>query len=66
VTTTGSTTLTTTVWVIDRVHNHTADSWTDTAMTVLTSFTDVGELVLNLPYLTNCGPAVVFYFSQLA
>jgi hypothetical protein len=41
-------TVTTTVWVIDSIHNDTTNTWTDTLATVTTCRTDLYVLVLDV------------------
>jgi hypothetical protein len=52
------TTLTTTVWVIDRVHHNTTNGWTHTAPTHRTSFTDFAQIVFAVTDFTNRSTAL--------
>lgn len=65
-TTTGCTTLTTTVWVINRVHNNTADGWANTLVTVTTGFTKVLVAVIRVGNSANSGHAFLTNQTQLA
>jgi hypothetical protein len=51
-------TITTTMRVINSIHNDSSNAWSDTLITVTTSFTDLNVLVLFVTDATNGSHAV--------
>src|SRR5690606_6538005 len=66
VTSTGGTTLTTTLWVIDRVHGHTANGGTHTAPALGTSLAQGTQVMLTVGDLADGGAAVRWQLAHLA
>ena len=53
-----STTITTTVWVVRGVHDHTTNSWADTLVAAAAGFADFYVLVLLVAKHANAGGAL--------
>jgi hypothetical protein len=58
------TTLTTTMWVINRIHDHTTNRWTNTSPAHCASFTNLAQVVLTITNFTDSGAALYVYATN--
>ena len=61
-----STTFTTAVRVINRVHGNTTNRWSHTSPTLRTGFTELTQVVFAVTYLANRGATVNMNLTHLA